>query len=329
MEDNNTLKRKTFIILFAAETLVFIAGALLCGNTDIQYPAFPFVKLGEYLKALSLSGGPGKILSVILYVIFCLAPLLLFIPRLTKKARGCAEKFHAEDILPIITTGYLFLAMLFIINPEGIVTHFASVEIEAIPLILSGFVWLLIIAFITAKLFRLYLTEDTKKLRAHLSAWLAVLGSFILFSLCFANLSDVVTELKESFENNVTFPENNPVLGRISVVLRFFTDALIAVANLIIIIKIAGILEPSDSDKKDVGALAGGLANFCIKAFSVCMVAFLAVYAFVMIFAPYVPDSGFNIGIPVVELIAIIIIMLFSRIISENKRLRDDNDLFI
>ena len=59
------------------------------------------------------------------------------------------------------------------------------------------------------------------------------------------------------------------------------------------------------------------------------MVALLAVYAFVMIFAPYVPDSGFNIGIPVVELIAIIIIMLFSRIISENKRLRDDNDLFI
>ena len=59
------------------------------------------------------------------------------------------------------------------------------------------------------------------------------------------------------------------------------------------------------------------------------MVALRAVYAFVMIVAAYVPDSGFNMGIPVVELIAIIIIMLFSRIISENKRLRDDNDLFI
>lgn len=318
------MKRKKLIALFAAEALIFAVGAIICRDISIDLLSFPLSELGKAIRTLSLSGRLGSIIAYILYFIIGLAPLLLYIPKFVRKQS--AAKFYPEDMIPMISAGYMFLIMFMYINPGYIVTHFATQGLEIAKAALAGFFWFLIITFSVIKLFRIYLSDNAEKLCRHLSVWLAVIGSFIMFSLCFTSLANTISEFRESIKNNVTIPENKPTLGYIALILRFISNALISITNIVIIIKISEIIEPS---KKNVGALTGQLAKFCAKAFSMCLVALLGVYAFEMLFAPYILNSTYRLTLPITELISIIIIMLFSLIISENKHLRDDNDLFI
>ncbi|MDO5519079.1 MAG: hypothetical protein Q4G58_01165 [bacterium] len=101
--------------------------AILCGLLSIalyflaevketyQLLYAPFELLGKGLRAMSLSSSVGNVGAVLLYVLICLLPLLLYIPNIIKK-----RKIQSIHWMLVLLSAYLFFSLYYFINPEFI-----------------------------------------------------------------------------------------------------------------------------------------------------------------------------------------------------------------
>jgi len=77
----NTISRRTekieiaLLIALAAGCVAVLLGGVSINDAVVSILAFPFAQIGLMLRVLSLSGGIGNIIAVILYTIVCLLPM--------------------------------------------------------------------------------------------------------------------------------------------------------------------------------------------------------------------------------------------------------------
>ena len=95
------MKRKLLFALLAAEAVFCLLFSFLQARFSGWFStlvAFPFEQIGAGLRVLSLSGGIGNGIAVVLYIVLSLIPAALFL-RLRQREETC----KADFLLPVLS----------------------------------------------------------------------------------------------------------------------------------------------------------------------------------------------------------------------------------
>ena len=148
------MKNKLMTAALGAEAALCV---LLCaqGGSVEAVLSFPLAPIGNWLRRLSLSGGAGNALAIVLYVLICLLPAGLCLFRWLKGKR-CAE-----DLLLPAASAALFYSLYLLINPAMAEARYSLMAKPA----LNGLVWVLIAAWLVLALLLSRLLGESKQLK--------------------------------------------------------------------------------------------------------------------------------------------------------------------
>ena len=82
-------------------------------------------------------------------------------------------------------------------------------------------------------------------------------------------------------------------------------------------------------DKTDTVQRADALSRRCCLALGITAVSTVILNVVQLLLSNWLSNISVSVDIPFISLAFVLLILLLSRLIAENRRLRDDNDLFI
>jgi len=322
------MKRRIFLGFLVCEAVLFMflylsRQALPRAFTAVM--AFPFEQLGLGLRFLSLLGGIGNAISILLYLVLSLIPagVLLLIG---KKRRYCPE-----DALLAILSGVLFFVLYLMINPGfiGTYTRIAAGQ-KAGKAFLGGMIYSILIGYVILRILRQFYRADLGKLQYYMRILLYGLnGLFVLiaFGAQFGSLLDAYHSLRTG---NVG---NEHILGMsyVFLTLQYLVNVLPYLLNIFVVFAALDLLEAMKSDRSTETTVtaAEGLSRLCGKALAVTVVSNLGFNLLQLIFIQRLMVVHGSVQIPLLSIAFVLAVLLLAQYIIENKRLKDANDLFI
>lgn len=311
--------RKLFSILIAE----LILGVILLTAFSVftehfsSLLAFPFEQIGLGLRVLSFSGRIGNCVAWILYTFICLLPLYSVL-------RHCREKSRRiEHIIRILLSGILFFTMFCMINP-GMFIRLSPVPVaetlSAMKSVFGGTAWSLLVSIWIVRLTGMFREGEKEMLLIYLKRFLYMLCA--LFTAAIAlSISGMISAISSSPSIGAGI---NAVLRCTAAVLPYFMDIAVTITA-------AGLIDAMMNPEKaaDVVPYARKLSSFCCYALVIVTVS-CSLYNIVQIFlSRLITDIQIYVEIPLISLAFVLLTLLLSRLIIENKKLADDNDLFI
>ena len=321
------MKRKALIALLVLEAAACIAFcfARISAPMVVSSSALPFVWAGTALRSLSLSGGAGNITAIVLYAVISLLPVFTLL--LIRRKR----KPHPEDALLVLLSVCLFGVLYLMINP-GLITSFLG-EIggsEISQTILCTCVYSVLVGYLILRVLRLFFAGITEKLQKYLSVMLALLNALfvaVAFGGLFGDLLDSFALLRESnqgFEDQLGLSYGFLTLQYLAAALPYALDIAVAFSamDLLVELKRARYSETAI-------ARAHSLSRLCGKVLAVTVLSAMGFNLLQLLFARQIHNISFSLDIPLLSVAFVLAALLLARYIEENKRLKDDNDLFI
>lgn len=281
---------------------------------------FPFEQLGLVLRKLSLSGSAGNVLAIIIYVLLSLSPIIVrafFI----KKKQLCVE-----DTLLVVLGGLLFGTLYLMINPTMMQVVFGDIGTAMNGSVFGACIYSVLVGYFLLCMLRRLVKAgagEFKKYAAPVMWFMNIMYVYIIVGEIFGEYINSLKQLK-SMEMDSALN-----IGVMSV--RYVVDALPYVFSIFVVfalLKLLGVLRidgHSDNTIKAAGRLS--------RVSSVTLVITIISSVFVNIFQ-LVAASGLNtvkttVSIPVEQIIFLMAVLLIARYIGENKKLKEDNDMFI
>jgi hypothetical protein len=139
-------------------------------------------------------------------------------------------------------------------------------------------------------------------------------------------------EMLDSFsalrERN-TGSESGVGITYIYLVLRFFADALPYILDTVTAFLALDLLEAMRSDRhsEQTEILALRLSRWCGKALAAAVIFGVLLNLLQLLFARSLRSIDNSLSIPIVSVLFVLFVLLFARLISENRRSKGDNDL--
>ena len=280
--------------------------------------SFPFAQLGRGLRVLSLPGGVGNIVAIVLYVAVCLLPML---------ALALIRKKNTEDaLLPLISI-VLFVAMYHMINP-GItrMTNIAPFE----QMFLGGIIYSLLMAYGVIRILRSFNTATAHRLGRYIGIMLHLLNIvfvFAAFGFTFAQMLDAF----------VVFRAGNTVSGQhmvttyVFIALQHIARALSYVLNIWVVFTVQCLHAALSTDPYSDKTLetANRVSRACVIALTASVLTTAAFNLLQLIFISRLYIVNSNINFPVVSILFVLGALLLTRYIMENKLLKEENDRFV
>lgn len=324
------MKRRLLYILLALEAALFIAFSLAKispGGAFSAAMAFPFEQIGMGLRLLSLTGKLGNSLALSLYAVFCFLPLLFLLMARSKR------KLHIEDALLALLSAALFVSLYLMINPAYIGNMFGGIGETGLTIgkaVLGGTLWSILFGYLILRVLRLSFESGTEKLQGYVSAGLFILiflFVWAVFGVCFGEMLNSFSTLQAGNTGN----ESGLGTTYVFLVLRFIVDALPYVLDAITVFLALDLLAAMRADRysEQTEALALRLSRWCIKALAAVVASAVSLNLLQLIFARSLRIIDSELSIPVVSVLFVLAVLLFARLVSENRRLKGDNDLFI
>ena len=324
------MKRKVLYMLLILEAALCVAYNLLkmsFGDTFTAVMVFPFDLLGWGLRELSLTGRLGNALSLTLYTAVSLVPVFLLLSYKSKR------RLKAEDSLLGLLTASLFIALYLFINPEYIGKLFCDIGEAGITIgkvILGSTIWSVIVGYIILRVLRLSFARGTDKLLDYsgvLLGFLSLLFVWAAFGGTFGVMMGSFSSLLAG--NNGT--ENGLGLTYIFLALRYITAALPNILNVFTVLISLNLLAAMRADRysEQTEQLAIKLSHWCGKTLAVVVSAEVLFNLLQLVFAGSLRNLNSSVNIPITSILFVLAVLLFARLISENRRLKTDNDLII
>lgn len=320
------MKKKLGYVLLGIEALLcillpFVRQALPGIFTAVL--AFPLEQIAYALRRLSLSGAWGNALAWALYGAFCLIPLA---------ALATAYRKHAvqkEDYLLIVISAALFAAVYLMINPGWMGRFLGQEAAKAFgSALLGGTVYALLIAYAVMKLLRFAFHADPAGLRKCLSALLWALGAAFVYLVFGAPLGALWTQIDQVRQAN-TAVSSGLGLTYAFLALQAMVDALPYALDLVILFAAQRLLLALDAGQEDAPDQAASLARLCARALAVTMLSSAGFNLLQIVCIRNLHVVHASVHLPVFAAAFVLAALLLAQYICENKRLRDDNDLFI
>lgn len=316
-------KRNVLYLLFAAEALLCAAGALLQAPVSggvMAVMAFPFDLIGRGLRALSLSGGAGNVAAVALYVLCAAAPCVLAAVR--KK-----RKWYPEDALLVLLSALLFVVLYAMVNPRIIAELVPDLSLG--KALLGGTTYSVLCAYWMVRAMRLFFAGSIKKLQAYLQVLLCVINGwfvYLIFGTGVRGFLDSLAALRAAGVGSGRLG-----ISEVFLALRFIADCLPYALNMAVVFAGLSLLRELAHDRHSDAAVAAAetLSRCCCVALGGTVMTNAAFNVLQLLFARQLGQVNGVVQIPVLSIAFVLAALLFSRLVAENKALKEDNDSII
>ena len=333
------MKRKSFYFILMIEAILCVAFCLVnvsISNVFTGILAFPFEQIGSMLRFLSLANPVGNGIALTLYVLICLIPagILLFIKY---KCR-----LYPEDwLLPILSVT-LFGTLYLMINPAKIGSLFPLFQDSDLTIaksILGGTVYSVLFGYLLLHILRLSFHGGNEKLYRYLFILLNCLTLVLIWVIFGSNFKELLASFASLRSgNNVTgdafgFFNEQPDLtvSYLFLVLKFIIVSLPYALNVGTIFLAQNLLSEmhADSYSESATKAAGKLSSWCAYTLGAVILSNMMFNILQLLFAGKIHMINSTLSIPLVSIIFSLCILLFARMISQNRQIKHDNDLFI
>ena len=316
----HTMKRKTLIIMLVCEAALLF---LLVSLTD-RFPklfssmlAFPFEQIGVGLKALSQTGQTGNGLATALWVGISLLPL---IPAFHYKQNKAAIK---ERITLFFLPGIVLFALYGMINPQVFCSFILEAKNEYLTIvkaIMGVSVWSVIVLYVVLRLIRMFQSGDKVSLLKYMR--------LLLHVLCLLFAAAAVISFGSGLTSSSGFSQE--ALDNIIHILSSIVSSVPYVLDIAIIISTLNLLDIAmTEDQNGIVNAAEKLSKLCCIALGVATALTAFINILQILLMRWLSSVASTVAIPIISIVFVGIVLLLSRLLVENKRLRDDNSLFI
>lgn len=324
------MKRKPFYVLLLAEAILLTVLNLLQTSMSGIFTtivAFPFNPLGRLLRFLSLSGHFGNAIALTLYMTICLLPVWFFFCIQNKR------KHHLEDSLLFILSALLFLTLELTINPGKTFSFLSPIFTSSSNIsssILGGTCWSILIGYLLLRLLRLSFESENEKLHSYLLGLLDVLNAAFVWAIFGSGLQSLTASFLSLRADNAG-TEDTLFVSYVFLVLRFLIDAMPYALSILTVLLAQDLLSKMRADSYSESALlaAEKLSGWCKKTLIAVILSNTAFNLIQILFAAKIRVLSSMINIPLISLIFVLCLLLFARMVSKNKEIKSDNDLFI
>ncbi len=308
------MNRKKLFTILAIESVFLI---VLCALT-MQLPNsfssilnFPFEQIGEGLSALH---GLGSIGAGAAYALLAGLSLLTAVPAV------CGKKTTAERVIWALFALSVLAALYVMMNPWSIKLPYPYNEGDIKKQIFSITAWSVLILYLIVRIVRLLREGDRDTLTRYFD-----ISLYALAMLCAA---DIVIHAAGRVHAAAVL--NYSGIDLLFSLLSFAAAELPYVLNIVIIVYIGEFMDAAWSGEAEtLPQKAERLTKLCCASL-VAMAAMTAgLNILQVLFAQLLTNLSTSLQIPVFSIAFTLFALLFTRIMVENRRLRDDNELFI
>lgn len=279
---------------------------------------FPFVQIADVLRYLSLSNSLGNIFAIILYIAFCLMPIIPFFIKPLKNKLN-----YIDNLLPIISV-LMFIVMYQLINPALINTEIIT---KAFPCIT---IWSVICTYLILKVIKLFENNTIQKLCKYLIILLWILIIVMAYSILFNGIVTFTNTIKDLKNANSGY-SSQLNLTYLFMFFGFIVEIIPNIANIIVVlfgISFVKCLNTNRYSEESVMA-ANKLSTICKQALIITIISTMIFNVLQYAFSSQLFKINSNINIPILSIVFVLIMFVFSKIITFDKELKDDNDSII
>ena len=333
--------QRSFLIFLAMEALLLVALVLL-GASDAVWASgllgLPFVQIGYGLRLLSLLGGAGNVLAVVIYVVLSASPLV-YLVWLWKK-----RELFGEDCLLVVLSILTFFTLYYMVNPgliPGMADFLWSNGGALYKSLFSGTIYGLIFCYAVLRVVRLLKEAQKEALQKYLALLLRVLAVvfvFLAFGGCVQNLMGEMENLRAG--NTMIVEGWNPLLGLTYsglgvsygfLVLRCLANMLPYLLDVAVTLAALELLTAMEKDRYSDESIQASekLSHRCVVSLSVTVVVTALLNLLQLMFLGELHTVHINVYVPVLSVAFLLAVLLLNRLMGENKSLKEDNDLFI
>ena len=313
------MKRKKLYALLGCEAVLIGTLVLLTDRFPAlvsSLPAFPFAQLSPGIAAIARVGNLGNGLAVALWAGISLLPAVIALRK--DPAMSVGERISLFFLSTVLFAALYGMANPGVFCPASLGTDEKSFLIIRAVLGISA--WSAVILAGIVRLARRFSTGDTPRLLADLKRLLYGLCLYAEAIVTYVYFGQLVSSLKSC----------SATLDTVFSLLRFLASSVPCAMDLLLSIRAIALLDAV------IGAVPSGiveasrsLSRFSCTALVVTTASPAVVNAAQLLFLPRLSQADTAVELPLISIVFTLILLLLSRLLVENKRLREDNDLFI
>lgn len=315
------MKRKTLILILILEAAL-IAGLVYLSR---QYPAWftsvwsiPMEQIAGGLKALSGTGAFGNGLALAVLAGIALIPVI-FALRYPRGRETLAERITLAVMAPVV-----LIVLWNMIHPGNVrPTEGTGSDafLQVVRAALSLIIWSVVILFVVLRLIRLFRAGKREQLLRYFRILLAI--------SCMAFTAELAVTLMNAVPAPAT-DGSQSTQDIIAGIFRLAAGVVPPVFDIVILIRVMDLIRIAETEEQE------GLAETAKRVSGISCIALAvstglcALYHVVqLLLMPGLTDLNVTVDIPVVSIVFVVVILLFTRLLVENRQLREDNSLFI
>ena len=313
------MKRKKLVLLMIASALLIGALTLLSNlrpNILSSLLAFPLEPIVPVLKRIAKAGPAGNGLAVAGIAALVLIPAVIALCM-----RGNEKIPEAVSLLALACM--ILVAVYGTWNPAVFQNRIVKVPAEDfnyLPMIFSLASWALFILFIVLRLIRLFRAGHREQLLRYLRLLLHILCAVIAAGIASTLISGVMTLVKG-------LPTTEDAALHAA---KVIASLVISLLEIIVCFRMLDMLDIAATDEQEgLPEAASRLSRVCCTALSGIALSAALLHIFQIILLPSLTDVKSVLDIPLLQIVFVLVILLLSRLLIENKQLKDDNSMFI
>jgi len=315
------MKRRTFYIIMAAEAVVLCAARLLGDFVPQLFTtamAFPFEQIGMGLNALSSLGAAGRGAAAALLAGISFLPMIPVM-----RTYGDRERRGENIALTALTL--VLLPVLYCMSSPSVLYSFAAMPDEqmlpGLKMVLGGTVWSVAACWLVLRLLRIFRKGKRSQLMTYLERMLiaaCLLFTAGIFTDCLGGLTDGLKKAQ--------LPADGVLAAA-----RFAVSALPYIADIAAALAAMGLLERLSAEGNSEASVeaARTLSSVSAKGLGAVVISSALFSVIQLAVSPMLSDIQTKVNVPVLSLVFVLAMLLLARLIAENKRLSEDNNLFI
>lgn len=314
------MKHKGLYIMLAGEAAGLTVLLLLQNSFPAIFSslfAFPFEQIGAGLRALSLSGRLGNGLALALW------GALSLLPAAAALKHGKKAERRYENAALIVLSAALLYVLYGMADPAAfrlLTPQLALLGMDFVKALMGGLVWSILVLWFILCLLRLFKAGDTPRLMSYLECMLWALCALFVGGIVLSCGGDLAESLKSG----------GAAGDRAIQLLGFAVSALPYGLDIVVTVLGMELLRAMREEARErVETAAEKLSGFCCTSLALSAGAATVFNVLQVLVASQLTEVSVHVAIPVMSLGFVLAVLLVSRLIVENRRLQEDNDLFI
>jgi hypothetical protein len=196
---------------------------------------------------------------------------------------------------------------------------------------MSGFIiYSVLFAYIFLRVLRRVNSADIEKLQKYLVVLLYALNALFVFiaaGICFGNFLASIQTLKAGNVGN----EQGLGLTYVFLFFQYVVSALPYVLSVFVVFSVLSLLYEMHKDRYsgETVIAADKLSRLCGTVLAVTVLSGMTYNLIQFIFAKRLSVTNSNIEIPLQSIVFLLAVLLVTQIIRDNKKLKEDNNMFI